>query len=161
MSTLYGLAIGVERYRSPKFKSVRYAEKDASDFRDAFIALGGADENFALLKSEDVTFATMNTRLKRVTRDAGKDDSLVIFFAGHGLYTAGRSYLVCSDSDIHEIPTTAISLEEIFDYLRASQCTQSTPFHRRLPQRRGIGQQRSRHNRSPLRRGIGSVFQRS
>jgi len=128
MSTLHGLAIGVERYRSPKFKSVRYAEKDASDFRDAFIALGCAEENFALLKSEDVTFATMNTRLKRVTRDAGKDDSLVIFFAGHGLYTAGRSYLICSDSDIHEIPTTAISLEEIFDYLRASQCTQCSLF---------------------------------
>src|SRR5690242_15458947 len=127
MRTL-GFAIGVGNYKSQKLKRVPFAEKDAKDFRNAFIAQGCKEGDFQLLLTADATRTTMDYRLRRFLESAEKDDTLVIFYAGHGLFAHGRNFLTCVDSELDDVVRTCVAVDELFELFKASRSTRIAIF---------------------------------
>jgi hypothetical protein len=108
----WGLIIGIEDYnRLPK---VEYARKDALIVRDYFIrVLGVPEANIISLIDTDATKARIEGYLKKYIPDnVGKDATLYVYFAGHGMpgTKRGEPYLVPFDADTRFIEQTGYKL---------------------------------------------------
>lgn len=115
----WGLIIGIEDYnRLPK---VQYARKDALIVRDYFIRILGVPEaNIILLIDTDATKARIEGYLKQyVPNNVGKDATLYVYFAGHGMpgTKRGEPYLVPFDADTRFIEHTGYKLISFYQDL--------------------------------------------
>ncbi len=108
---LYVAVVGIDRYRA--WSSLQRAVSDARGARDAFVKLGFKEFRPALF-DDDATGAALQRLVTDELRTVGSEDSLVVFFAGHGhtvptLYPDGtlskRGYLVPVDA---ELPGTSV-----------------------------------------------------
>ncbi len=98
--TLYVVSIGVNRYANPEF-DLRFAVADAKEFAGEFaarqVALGRcADTVVDSITDAQATRAGILAALDRLAK-AGPEDTVVVFFAGHGLAHGDRFYLVPHD----------------------------------------------------------------
>jgi hypothetical protein len=108
----WGLIIGIENYqRLPK---VEFARKDALIVRDYFIrVLGVPEDNIISLIDADATKGRMEGYLKKyIPANLGKDDTLYVYFAGHGMpgVKKGEPYLVPYDGDTRFIEQSGYKL---------------------------------------------------
>jgi hypothetical protein len=108
----WGLIIGIENYqRLPK---VEFARKDALIVRDYFVrVLGVPDDNIISLIDADATKGRMEGYLKKyIPANLGKDATLYVYFAGHGMpgVKKGEPYLVPYDADTRFIEQTGYKL---------------------------------------------------
>lgn len=120
MGTSFILAIGIDQYRSPRIRDLAWASADAIAIHEA-LTLGRAPESVRsrLLLNDQATVAVIRESLGEWLTQAGRDDSIVVCFAGHGareLRPGGdvrsdtESYLLPTDCDIDHIYSTAFSL---------------------------------------------------
>jgi uncharacterized caspase-like protein len=115
----WGLIIGIEEYnRLPK---VEYARKDALIVRDYFIrVLGVPESNIISLIDTDATKARIEGYLKKyIPNNVGKDATLYVYFAGHGMpgTKKGEPYLVPFDADTRFIEQTGYKLISFYQDL--------------------------------------------
>jgi Caspase domain len=108
----WALIIGIENYqRLPK---VEFARKDALVVRDYFIrVLGVPEENIISLIDADATKGRMEGYLKKyLPANLGKDATLYVYFAGHGMpgVKKGEPYLVPYDADTRFIEQSGYKL---------------------------------------------------
>lgn len=123
---IYGLFVGIEKYLHG-LPPVRFAEKDAREVREAFVAQGLEVGNLILLL-QTATCATIENSVKKIYEAAGPDDTVILFYAGHGLLEHGRTFLSAVDTSLDNIGGTAVSLEDIALYVKASRCLRSMMF---------------------------------
>ncbi len=134
----WAVVIGVGRYRSAAIPPLRYTVADAQAVYDVLVGQAG-------FKKENVLLLTDTSERKPTLRDikwalgtflarsAKKDDTVVIFFAGHGAPEVDprgtesdglAKYLVPSDADPDDLYSTALPMDEfqvIFDRIEAEQ----------------------------------------
>jgi hypothetical protein len=120
----YALLLGVGAYRN-----LPALGKTTADARDLYAVLtdpvyaGYAPRNVRLLLDEEVTKANVNDALDRMARGAGSEDTVVIFFSGHGVQRIGGfepgEYLCPVEADWSDLRATAISTGEFTTALRA------------------------------------------
>jgi hypothetical protein len=81
----WALIIGIDQYRyAPKLES---AVRDAKGIRDVLTArYGFKQEHIVELYDAQATGPKIQNALYRLGRDVGKDDSVLIYYAGHGQY---------------------------------------------------------------------------
>jgi hypothetical protein len=88
--------------------------------------------NLALLLDEQATKGAINDRLDWLARRAGPDDTVVIFFAGHGAQRIGGfepgEYLCPVEADWYNLRATAISDAELTTALRAMRAGRVAVF---------------------------------
>lgn len=110
----YAVIIGIDKYE--KWPSLEYAVNDAKLVEKKLMDLGFRT---VVLTDEQ---ATRSKILKVLDEDlpwqVGKDDRVVIFFAGHGETEELKGgneigYLIPVDGDSHDLNSTAISIEQI------------------------------------------------
>jgi len=93
-------AIGVDHYRDPALRSLCFAATDA----EAFAAAIGPDMHFipkpVVLRNQDATRENLLRELAHVANEAKPDDAVLIFFAGHGVASGDRYYLLPHDAAI-------------------------------------------------------------
>jgi len=83
-SQVYGIFAGIADYPG-EGNDLDLTDQDAIRARDALIAGAGMDErNAYTLLNEDATGANFRTALNNINADIGADDTLVIFYSGHG-----------------------------------------------------------------------------
>ncbi|MBL7062645.1 MAG: caspase family protein [Anaerolineae bacterium] len=117
----YALLIGVAAYRHlrPLSKTIT----DARDLHDLLAQSGYPPANLSLLLDEQATKAAISDKLDHLARRAGPDDTVLIFFSGHGAQRIGGfepgEYLCPVEADWHNLRATAISDEEFTTALRA------------------------------------------
>lgn len=112
---LYALIVGVSKYRHPDIAKLKLADKDA---RDLAAFLGTQRELFRkihlkLLVNEQATQQEVNKQLLQELRLAGKNDTVVLFFAGHGAddpNKPGDFFFFAHDSDPKSPEATAINM---------------------------------------------------
>jgi hypothetical protein len=108
----WGLIIGIENYQ--RLPSVEFARKDALIVRDYFIrVLGVPEENIISLIDADATKGRMEGFLKKyLPANLGKDATLYVYFAGHGMpgVKKGEPYLVPYDADTRFIEQSGYKL---------------------------------------------------
>ncbi|MEU8073121.1 caspase family protein [Micromonospora sp. NPDC049151] len=129
MGRSFILAVGVNAYRSADIPNLNWAVADATAFHDAAIrGREGSSVRSRLLVEDDATTANVRESLGGWLAEAGPDDNVMAFFAGHGARemrldgnpTAGpEAYLLPSDVDLDRLYSTGISLTHELPIARA------------------------------------------
>jgi len=117
----YALLIGIAAYRH-----IRPLVKTTTDARDLYETLlqnGYSPNNISLLLDEQATKAAISDKLHWLARRVGPNDTVVIFFSGHGAQLIGGfwpgEYLCPVEATLEKVKDTFISDEEFTMALRA------------------------------------------
>ena len=117
----YALLIGIGDYRH--MRPLAKTTIDARDLYELLPQVGYPAANLALLLDEQATKAAINDKLDWLARRAGPDDTVLIFFSGHGAQRIGGfepgEYLCPVEADWYNLRATAISDAELTTALRA------------------------------------------
>ena len=116
LRTLHVVAIGVSRYRDAR-RNLTYAAKDANDLAAMMKGLAKAGQFDAVRTLE----LTDERAVAGLTGEVGKfiagsqvQDTVVIFFAGHGLIASDGSYrLATHDTDFKDADRTALAFDTL------------------------------------------------
>lgn len=115
----WAVVIGVGSYRDPAIPGLRFADDDARavyDFlRSPRAGLGGfAEQNVKLLLNDQATYSGLRSALFSFLRQAAPNDEVLIYFAGKGAADFEQNpYLLTHDSELANLPATALSLQEV------------------------------------------------
>ena len=117
----YAVVIGIGNYQDDKIPKLKYTTVDAEEIYNILTdpQYGNFPENqVKLLIDEQATYnnikSAIGTWLKRNTR---KDDTVIIFFAGHGAPEDEKTYWVTYNANVDDLYGTALSNDEIADML--------------------------------------------
>ena len=106
---LRAVFIGINKYRDPRIHELTGATKDAialwALFKDS--VEGIADKR---LLDDEATVESIRKSLDSALGDAAQDDTVIVFFAGHG--TPGHQ-LVPFDADLNAVDQTTIPMQEL------------------------------------------------
>jgi hypothetical protein len=125
--TAYAVVIGVGRYESPSIPSLRYSVADAEAMYAVLLGSGGfKKENVVLLTDRSERKPTLrNIKYALGTflaRAAARDDTVVVYFAGHGAPEVDprgverdglAKYLIPSDADPEDLFSTALPMDDL------------------------------------------------
>ncbi len=112
---LYALVVGVSKYKNPKVPRLEVSDRDAKAFADF---LNTQDKLFSkvhltLLLNEGATAVEVKKHLFHKLRRAGKNDTVVLFFSGHGSTPPdipGEYFLLTHDADPQFLEATAVNM---------------------------------------------------
>jgi tetratricopeptide (TPR) repeat protein len=113
----FALVVGISKYtRLPGGQQIQFADRDATLFADAIRKAGVKAENLRVLTGAEATVPAIKAALGNwLARAATENDTVLIFFSGHGLYENefNESYLLGYDSDAKDPFSTALLTSEI------------------------------------------------
>ena len=121
------MVIGVGQYESPDVTRLQYAVPDAEALYQVLIGQGGFRKEHVLLLTDKTERKPTLRNIKWalgtfLTRSAKKDDTVVIFFAGHGAPEVDprgierdglAKYLAPSDVEPDDLYSTALPMDEL------------------------------------------------
>jgi len=133
----WAVVIGVGRYENPRIPALRYAVADADAIYSVLIASGFKKDHVLLLTDNaerKPTLRNMKYALGTfLARSAGKDDTVIVYYAGHGAPEVDprgvekdglAKYLIPSDADPDDLFSTALPMDDlqtIFDRIEAER----------------------------------------
>lgn len=121
----YAIVIAVEKY-ADKVPPVLYAESDADAVSAAFVAL---DFEVTLLKSAQATKARIESAIRKRATALTEDDTVFVFYAGHGFAKNETNYLTSHDFDHKDWVGTSVDLRAaVFEPLRKSKAKRVVLF---------------------------------
>jgi tetratricopeptide (TPR) repeat protein len=114
----YALIVGISKYEKvPKEVWPQFADADAKTFDQHLASPRGggvpADQIVTLTNEEATTAAIRNAFQTNLKQRAGKNDTVFILIAAHGLTDSRGNYILTYDSDPQDLSTTAITMDEI------------------------------------------------
>ncbi len=126
----YALLIGIANYSY--INHLNKTTIDAKDLHDTLAKNGYQSTNMRLLTDEQANKAAINNELNWLARSAGVDDTVVIFFSGHGMQQAGGfkpgEYLCPVEADLNNLESSCISSEEFTNALRSIRSNRVVVF---------------------------------
>jgi hypothetical protein len=119
---MWAIIIGINQYQ--KAQNLKYAVNDAQAFRGYLKDyVGIPDERIFYLANQDATKTRIESLLgTTIKRKASKDDTVIIFYAGHGAVEPDQSnldgdgfekYLLPHDADVEDLYSTSISMNNL------------------------------------------------
>ena len=112
----YALLIGVSKYKLPEL-SLQYADADAITLSKLLESPrgGGVDpQNVLLLTNEHATTAAVRLGFQDFLKHrAGKNDTVIILIAGHGIVDGRNAFILTYDSDPQDLTSTALGVAEL------------------------------------------------
>jgi len=128
----YAVVIGIGNYQDDRIPKLKYTTVDAEEIYNILTdpQYGNFPENqVKLLIDEQATYnnikSAIGTWLKRNTR---KNDTVIIFFAGHGAPEDEKTYWVTYNANIDDLYGTALSNDEIADMLDRVEAKKMVAF---------------------------------
>ena len=127
---LYALVVGVAQYRNPKVPKLNFSDKDARAFAEFLSSQKSLFRkiHLTLLVNEQASQQEVKKHLFYELRRAGKNDTVVLFFAGHGLddpNQPGEFFFMTHDADPDFLEATAVNMTR-------------SPFMQRLDSKRVV-----------------------
>jgi len=133
LKNIWAVVIGIDKY--PNIRQLKYAVNDAGLFYDHLVKRNQIPaENVMLLLNQDATLTKIRSVLGTDLKNkAGKDDMVVIYFAGHGATERDaqspdgdglEKYLLPFEADLKDLYATALPMEEltrIFNRIRSER----------------------------------------
>ena len=123
-ATGYAVVIGIANYRNvcPLPGAVRNDAGDVADILTSDAYCGYEPRNVHVLLDDDATLARIRTALDSVSQASGSNDSVVIFFSGHGALLGDpadpESALLPVECDAQRLDSTSLSETEFSSALR-------------------------------------------
>jgi formylglycine-generating enzyme required for sulfatase activity/PKD repeat protein len=132
----WGLVIGVGNYEDPAIANLKYTEADAQAFYDFLTGTQGGgfqEDHVRFLLNEEATTASVKAAFRWLIGQAGTEDLVVIYFAGHGgtgedvtvppdEVDGVDEYLVTYDAQQADLFSTAVRDDEMADWLASFRC---------------------------------------
>jgi tetratricopeptide (TPR) repeat protein len=119
----YAVVIGIGNYKDRKIPPLHYTVADARAIYNVLVSEKygfSLKDNVKILINEEASTQNIKkifgTWLKQKVKE---DDSVIIYFAGHGASEAKRTYWVTYDSDIENLYETAIGNDSISKMLNS------------------------------------------
>jgi hypothetical protein len=113
--------IAVEKYaHGQQIQGLQYAESDAQRFATVLEQHAFAPANRELLINSGATKTSIESALRTTLKRLTKDDTLAIFYAGHGFSQQGESYLTCHDTRLADLEHTSVRLQWLLQQLQVS-----------------------------------------
>jgi uncharacterized caspase-like protein len=123
----WAVVIGVGNYEHPEIPRLRYSVPDAEAMYQFLIGPAGFEKEHILLLTDKTEKRPTLQNIKRalgtfLARSARRDDTVVIFFAGHGAPEVDprgieadglAKYLVPMDADCDDLFSTALPMDDI------------------------------------------------
>ncbi|MFH1115192.1 MAG: caspase family protein [Pseudomonadota bacterium] len=119
---LYAVVVGVAKYSNPKIPRLTVSDKDARDFaeflktqKDVF-----KDTHVKVMLNEEATKTEVTKQLYYELRKAGKDDTVILFFSGHGAddpRKPGDFFFLTHEADPENLEGTAVKMNGL-DFLQ-------------------------------------------
>jgi len=130
---IWAVVIGINDYKN--VRDLRYALNDARSFKEYLTEyIGMPDDNIFFLTNQDATKSKIQSLLgTKIRRLAGKEDTVIIFYAGHGAVETDpldpdgdgfEKYLLPYDASLNDLYSTSIAMKEIktiFQRIRADR----------------------------------------
>lgn len=124
---LWAVVIGVGRYDNPDIPTLQYTVADAEAVYQALVGVAGFKKEHVLLLTDKTekrpTLRNVKWALGTfLARSAKKDDTVLIFFAGHGAPEVDQrgverdglsKYLVPGDADPDDLYSTGLPMDEL------------------------------------------------
>lgn len=123
---LYALLVGISKYGNPGVPSLNLSAKDAKDF-SAFLSSQRElfkNTHVKLLLNEQATKAELERYLYYELRKAGKNDTIFMFFSGHGSIDPkrpGEFFFLTYDADPDFLESSALNMSGL-KFLNALDC---------------------------------------
>jgi hypothetical protein len=118
---VYGVIIGIGNYQDTRIPALRFTVNDAQGLYDLLTNpnYGGIPkENIKLILNQDATYQNIKGAIgKWLSQQAKEEDTVIIYYSGHGAPEAQDTYWVTYNADIDDLYTTALSNNEIADML--------------------------------------------
>jgi tetratricopeptide (TPR) repeat protein len=122
----YALLVGISRYQKlPQDQWLQYADKDATLFANHLKSPRGGgipEDSVTLLVDDKATTAAIRNAFNTFLKGrAGKNDTVLMFFAGHGTVEAAgnrAAYIVTHDSDPQDLAATALPMADLQNLLQ-------------------------------------------
>ena len=119
LGNYYAVIIGIGKYQDDKIPELKYTTVDAQSIYNILIDPQYGNfhkDQVKLLIDENATYynikSAIGTWLKRNTQ---KDDTVIIFYAGHGAPEDEKTYWVTYNANIDDLYGTALSNDELSD----------------------------------------------
>ena len=123
----WAVIIGVGRYQSTDIPSLRYTVADAESLYQILVGPGGFRKEHVLLITDKTEKTPTLRNIKWalgtfLARSAKKDDTVLVYFAGHGAPEVDQrgierdglaKYLIPSDADPDDLYSTALPMDEM------------------------------------------------
>ncbi|MCX6092264.1 MAG: caspase family protein [Candidatus Bipolaricaulota bacterium] len=132
----WGLVIGIGSYEDHGISDLAYTEADAQAFYDFLTSTQGGGlqrDHVRFLLNEQATTASVKAAFRWLIGQAGAEDLVVIYFAGHG--GTGEDvtvppdeadgvdeYLITYDAQKTDLFSTAVRDDEMADWLASFRC---------------------------------------
>jgi hypothetical protein len=121
----YALIVGISKYRNKagNLADLKFADADAVSLHKFLQQPGGgrfSPDNMRLLLNEQATAANVRQAMTSFIGQAGADDLLLIFIAGHGApdpFAPQNLYFLAHDTNVDDMAGTALAMKEFQKYL--------------------------------------------
>jgi hypothetical protein len=121
----FAVVVGISHYKDHDggLNDLSYADADARAFRDFLQRKEGgsfAANDILYFENEQATIEALRTGLRRFIAQAGANDMVLVFLAGHGTpdpYAPQNLYYLLHDSKVADLPNTALPMTELEDVL--------------------------------------------
>ena len=125
LSSTKALVIGIGNYNDPTIEQLPGAIEDARDFAEALMR----NEDIKVTIKENLTLSQLNVELSKWSREGKAEDTIILYFAGHGYTLKDEPYLIPSDANsgyIRDNPdkvayNLAKGLKELSEDIRAKE----------------------------------------
>lgn len=126
----WAVLIGIDNYDDATIRTLDYCVSDIKLFCSVLIneERGKFNPDKVKLLIQDDADRSINpirsnilSALNHLSRVATKNDSILIYFSGHGFEDKGKSYLLPSDASVDVLSETAISIEWINNIIEESE----------------------------------------
>lgn len=117
----YAVVIGISKYKfnDGGLRDLEYADADARSIRDFLLRPEGGGfgaKDILYLENQDATLDSVRAGLTRFLPQAGPNDLVFIFLAGHGSpdpYAPQSLYFIMHDTKVADMPHTALAMTEL------------------------------------------------
>ncbi len=118
----WALIVGIGQFQNGNIPQLKFANKDARDFRDFLVNEANfSPDHVRLLLDDKATQRRVLSELgtKFLARVAKPDDLVVIYFSTHGSSSQadirGKNFIVAYDSDPEDLFSTGIEMDKILE----------------------------------------------
>ena len=117
---VWAVIIGIGQYQDRRL-NLRFTENDAQGLYDVLTNpdVGGfPKDHVKLLLNEYATAKNIKSAIGTwLTRQAGPNDTVIIYYAGHGAPEGQETYWVTYDADINDLYSSALNNNDVSDML--------------------------------------------
>lgn len=128
----WAIVIGINEYDDPAIVDLTYAARDAETISEILKSGGEFDTIYTFVSGNAPDRQPSKNNLIRslnyVMENAEAEDTVLIYYSGHGFAVGGQNYMCVQDSILEDVQTTGINIDDFITTMKKSQARVNLAF---------------------------------